>query len=85
MWHSELFELFGWLVIVTAAGLLLTPWQWHHKLGTWMMPLVIRHMRLFALAARQIIDDFLRNGQRRGVDRNPADVIRRNWSDEGKT
>jgi hypothetical protein len=51
MWYPELFKLFGWLIVVTAVGLLLMPWQWHHKLGTWMMPLVIRHMRLFALGA----------------------------------
>jgi hypothetical protein len=51
MWHAELFTLFGWLIVVTAAALLLTPWQWHHKLGVWMLPLVIRHMNLFALGA----------------------------------
>jgi hypothetical protein len=51
MWHSELFKLFGWLIVVTAVALLLTPWQWHHKLGTWMIPLVIRHMKLFAFGA----------------------------------
>jgi hypothetical protein len=51
MWHSELFKLFGWLIVVTAVALLLTPWQWHHKLGTWMIPLVIRHMKLFAIGA----------------------------------
>ena len=26
-------------------------WQWHQRLGTRVMPLVIRHMRLFALGA----------------------------------
>jgi hypothetical protein len=33
--------------------------------------------------AREIIEDFLKNGRRMGVDRTPADVIHRNWSDEG--
>lgn len=51
MWYPELFRLFGWLIVVTSVGLLLIPWRWHHKLGTWVMPLVIRHMRLFALGA----------------------------------
>jgi hypothetical protein len=51
MWHPKLFELFGWVVVVTAVGLMLMPWQWHHKYGTWAIPLVIRHMRLFALGA----------------------------------
>ena len=51
MWYPELFRLFGWFVVVTAVGLLLIPWQLHHKFGTWVIPLVIRHMRLFALGA----------------------------------
>ena len=51
MWYPELFKLFGWLIVVSTAGLLLTPWQWHHKFGTRVMPLVIRHMRLFAFGA----------------------------------
>ncbi|MGK2926909.1 MAG: hypothetical protein ACSLE2_14950 [Lysobacterales bacterium] len=51
MWYPELFKLFGWLIVVTTAGLLLIPWQWHHKFATWVMPPVIRHMRLFAVGA----------------------------------
>jgi hypothetical protein len=51
MWYSRLFELFGWLIAVTAVALLVTPWQWHQRLGTWMIPLVIRHLRIFALGA----------------------------------
>jgi hypothetical protein len=51
MWHRELFQLLGWLMVVTAAVLLVTPWQWHHKFGTWVMPLVIRRMWIFALGA----------------------------------
>ncbi len=51
MWYPDLFKVFGWLIVVTTIGLLLIPWQWHHRLGTSVMPLVIRHMRLFALGA----------------------------------
>ena len=51
MWYPDLFRLFGWLIVVTAIGLLLIPWQWHHQFSTWVMPMVIRHMRLFALGA----------------------------------
>lgn len=51
MWHPELFTLFGWLIVVTGVALLLTPWQWHHRLGTWMMPPVFQHLKLFALGA----------------------------------
>jgi hypothetical protein len=51
MWYSELFKLFGWLIVITTVGLLLFPWRWHHKFGMRVMPLVFRHMRLFALGA----------------------------------
>jgi hypothetical protein len=51
MWRPALFELFGWLILVSTVGLLLTPWRWHHRFGARVMPVVIRHMRLFALGA----------------------------------
>ncbi len=49
MWYPDLFKFFGWLNIVTAEALLLIPWQWHHKFGKWAIPLVIRHLKLYAL------------------------------------
>jgi hypothetical protein len=51
MRYPELFRLFGWLLIVSTAGLLLIPWQWHNKFASLVMPPVFRRMRLFALAA----------------------------------
>ena len=45
------FEVLGWLLIVTSAGLLLIPWRWHHRFGRWAIPLVIRHMKLYGLGA----------------------------------
>ena len=51
MWYTDLFRVFGWLIIVTAVGLLLIPWQWHHQFGTWAIPLAIRHLKLFAIGA----------------------------------
>ena len=45
------FRVFGWLIIATASGLLLMPWQWHHQFGKWAIPLAIRHMKLYALGA----------------------------------
>ena len=51
MWYPDLFTLFGWVVIVTTAGLLLVPWQWHHRFAKWAIPLAIRHMKLFAFGA----------------------------------
>jgi len=66
MWYPELFKLFGWLIVVTAVGLLLVPWRWHHKFGMWVMPLVIRHMRLFALGA-SALGAFVLYGVSRGT------------------
>ena len=51
MWYSNLFNLFGWILIVTTIGLLLIPWQWHHKFGEWAIPLTLRYMKFYALGA----------------------------------
>ncbi len=49
MWQANLFRIAGWMIVVTTVGLLLIPWQWHHRFGQWTIPLVIRHMKLYAI------------------------------------
>lgn len=51
MRYPLVFVAFGWVLIVTAAGLMLLPWRWHQRFGEWAIPLAIRHMRLYAVAA----------------------------------
>ena len=51
MWYPDLFRLFGWLIVVTAVALLLLPWRWHYEFSKLAIPLVIQHMKLFALGA----------------------------------
>lgn len=51
MWYSNLFNLFGWILIVTTIVLLLIPWQWHHKFGEWAIPLTVQYMKFYALGA----------------------------------
>ncbi len=51
MWYSYLFNIFGWILIVTTIGLLLIPWQWHHKFGEWAIPLTLRYMKFYAFGA----------------------------------
>ena len=51
MWYSNLFNLFGWILIVTTIGLLLVPWTWHHKFGKWAIPLTLRYMKIYSLGA----------------------------------
>ena len=51
MWYSNVLNFFGWILIVTSIGLMLIPWQWHHKYGEWAIPLALRYMKVFALGA----------------------------------
>jgi hypothetical protein len=51
MWFPHVFMLLGWMLAITAAALLLLPWRWHHEFGKPTMPLVIGHVRLFAVGA----------------------------------
>jgi len=51
MRFPEPFRIFGWILALTAVGLLLVPWRWHHRFGQWAIPLAIRHIKLYALAA----------------------------------
>ncbi len=66
MWYPYLFKVFGWLIIVTAVGLLLIPWQWHHQFGKWAIPLAIRHLKLYALGA-SALGALILDGVSRGV------------------
>lgn len=51
MRFSGLFEAFGWIIIVTTAGLLTIPWRWHHRFAQWSVPYAIRHLRLVGSAS----------------------------------
>jgi len=48
MWQPNMFWLVGWAIVVSSSVLLCVPWQWHHRLGERMLPLLIRHLRLYA-------------------------------------
>jgi hypothetical protein len=67
MWYPVLFKQFGWLIVISTVGLLLTPWQWHHKFSARVIPIVIRHMRLFALGASALGGAFILYGVSRAV------------------
>ncbi len=47
----QLFGIFGWVLLVTTALLLLIPWRWHRAIASRAVPLVIPHMRLFGMAS----------------------------------
>jgi hypothetical protein len=48
MWESTLFWIVGWAIVISSAALICVPWQWHHRFGEWMLPIVIRYLRLYA-------------------------------------
>lgn len=49
MAQTEVFRLVGWAIVITAIGLILLPWRWHHRFGAWVLPIVVRHMRLYSV------------------------------------
>jgi hypothetical protein len=38
------FAVFGWTLLVTTAGLLLTPWRWHQRFAQRTVPAVLRFL-----------------------------------------
>jgi hypothetical protein len=50
MWQGTVFWLLGWAIVVSSVALLLIPWRWHHQLGERVLPIIVRHMRLYAIA-----------------------------------
>lgn len=50
MWQPSAFRALGWIIVATAVGLMLLPWRWHHRFAKRTIPMVIRHLRLYALA-----------------------------------
>jgi hypothetical protein len=49
MWQPKVFWLLGWGIVVSSLVLILTPWQWHDRFGEEVRPVLIRHMKLFAV------------------------------------
>ena len=51
MWQSSAFRLVGWAIIVSSVALMCTPWQWHHRFGERIRPMLMRHLKLYAIGA----------------------------------
>jgi hypothetical protein len=49
MWQPTMFWLIGWAIVVGSAALICVPWHWHHRLGQRMLPIVVRHLGLYAV------------------------------------
>lgn len=47
----QMFNGFGWVLLVTTVLLLLIPWRWHQGIARRSVPLVIPHIRLLGVAS----------------------------------
>src|SRR5262245_44633606 len=46
MWQPTMFWLLGWAIVIGSAALMCVPWQWHHRFGERVLPMLVRHLRL---------------------------------------
>ena len=51
MWQPNTFWLVGWAIVVSSAALMCVPWQWHHRFAERVRPIVVRHLRLYAVGS----------------------------------
>lgn len=51
MHYPDLFQLFGCILIITSAALMLLPWRWHQRFAQWVIPRTVRYLRLYALGS----------------------------------
>ncbi len=51
MWQPKMFWLVGWAIVASSAALVCVPWQWHHRFGEWVGPILFRHLRLYAVGS----------------------------------
>jgi cell division protein FtsW (lipid II flippase) len=49
MWQPKLFWFVGWAIVLSSLMLIATPWQWHDRFGDKVRPMLIGHMKLFAV------------------------------------
>ncbi len=45
------FTLFGWVLLLTTAGLFAIPWRLHRRFAEWGVPRAMRHLKLVAVAS----------------------------------
>src|SRR5215469_6038464 len=49
MWQPKVFWFVGWAIALSSLALILTPWQWHHRFGEKVRPVLIRRMKVYAV------------------------------------
>ena len=48
---AHAFTVFGWVLLITTACLLVMPWQWHHRFALQAVPRVTRHITLVGMTS----------------------------------
>jgi hypothetical protein len=51
MWQPNVFWIVGWIIVISSAALMLAPWQWHHRFGERLRPMMSRYLWLYAIGA----------------------------------
>jgi len=51
MLFSEAFGLFGWVLLVTTAVLVLLPWRWHDRFARYAVPRATRYIMLIGVSS----------------------------------
>ena len=51
MSYPDLFQIFGSILIITSATLMLLPWSLHQRFAQWVIPQAVRFLRLYALVS----------------------------------
>jgi hypothetical protein len=51
MRFPEAFNFFGWVLIVTTAGLVVLPWRWHRRFAQRVVPPAIRRLEPIGIAS----------------------------------
>ena len=49
MFHSSVFRIFGWVLVVTSAGLLLVPWRAHQQFANRVVPWMAKYIAIVGL------------------------------------
>jgi uncharacterized protein YjeT (DUF2065 family) len=47
----DAFAVFGWVLLITTAGLLTVPWQWHRRFAQRSVPQALRYLALLGIAS----------------------------------
>jgi len=51
LFYPLAFSLFGWVLLVTTAGLLIIPWKWHHRFTQRAVPRATRYISLIGVSS----------------------------------